>query len=488
MKLRKILGAWCGAAALLLAGCHPAVPEGALVLTQTPIGDPPPIATTVLDARYAAGSRVVLLAPPFRPEDTRELSVGLVAAGDPCVSWDGRWVYFAGKSSATADWQIYRTAAAGGSPEQLTEMSGGAMDPAVAAHGELVFSSPVPKAGQLWTAAEPPALYAQMPDRSVRRLTYGPDGAIGATVLHDGRILFVTAQPRDNRHASRHLGLFTINNDGTEVSAYAGEQDSGIFLRRPRELADGRIAYLTLRRESPGSMDRAESVRSAAPFLTRGPLLGFSADGCRSVESLPSRDLLVCAESRSMIGRMMAGNSAVYRLAPDATSLGAPLFNDPRWNSLEAMPVAAREEPAGHTTAVMPAKSEGTMVCLNVNDSRDPPATGANAPAARLRVFALIGSGPPQTLGTVPVAADGSVLVYLPVKVPLGFDTLDAQGRVLRHQPPFVWLQPGENRGCEGCHELPNHAPRNVRPLAVQANPARLDLPAQPGAPRASTP
>ena len=29
------------------------------------------------------------------------------------------------------------------------------MDPAVAAHGELVFSSPVPKAGRLWTSGEP---------------------------------------------------------------------------------------------------------------------------------------------------------------------------------------------------------------------------------------------------------------------------------------------------------------------------------------------
>ena len=31
-----------GAAALLLAGCHPAAPEGSVVLTQTPVGVPPP--------------------------------------------------------------------------------------------------------------------------------------------------------------------------------------------------------------------------------------------------------------------------------------------------------------------------------------------------------------------------------------------------------------------------------------------------------------
>ena len=71
----------------------------------------------MLDVRYPPGSRVVLLVPPFRTDTVRELSHGLVAAGDPCVSWDGRWVYFAGKSSDGADWQIYRVNAGGGRPE-----------------------------------------------------------------------------------------------------------------------------------------------------------------------------------------------------------------------------------------------------------------------------------------------------------------------------------------------------------------------------------
>ncbi len=101
---------------MLLAGCHRAAPEGSLVLTQTPAGVPPPQAATVLDVRYPPGSRVVLLVPPFRTDSVLELSRGLVAAGDPCVSWDGRWVYFAGKSSDDADWQIYKVNAGGGRP------------------------------------------------------------------------------------------------------------------------------------------------------------------------------------------------------------------------------------------------------------------------------------------------------------------------------------------------------------------------------------
>ena len=249
-----------GAAALLLAGCHPAAPEGSVVLTQTPVGVPPPPAATVLDVRYPPGSRVVLLVSPFRKDTVRELSRGLIAAGDPCVSWDGRWVYFAGKSSDKADWQIYKVDASGGRPQLVTQMPSGAMDPALAAHGELVFSSPVPKAGRLWTTRELVALYGQMPGQAPRRLTFGPDSAIGSTVLRDGRVLFVTAKARDDRHAPRHLCLFTINNDGTEVTAYACQEDGVDNIRRPRELGDGRIAFLADRTEEPGPMGWAESV------------------------------------------------------------------------------------------------------------------------------------------------------------------------------------------------------------------------------------
>jgi hypothetical protein len=461
---------------LLLTGCHPATPKGSLALAETPVNVQPLLAATVLDVRYPPGSRIVLLVPPFSADTVRVLSQGLVAAGDPCVSWDGRWIYFAGKSSEQADWQIYKVNAGGGRPQQVTEMPGGAMDPALAAHEELVFSSPVPKAGHLWTTPTPAALYGQMPGQAPRRFTFSPDSAVGATVLRDGRILFVTAKPRDDHRAPRHLCLFTINNDGTEVTAYAGQDDGVDFVRRPRELGNGRIVFLASRNEEHGALDWAECVKSASPFTTRGKLFSFRNDGCRSVESMPENDVLACVEASGMVGRSMTANAAVYRVAVDTTALGVPIFDDPQWNSIEATPVEARDEPAGHTTAVVPTASRGTVLCLNVNDSSEPAADGNPAPAAELRVFSMADSGQQRDLGKVPVASDGSVLVYLPVHVPLGFDTLDAQGKVLRHQPAFLWLQPGENRACVGCHESRNHAPRNVRPLATQRDPAHLDF------------
>ena len=474
MSLRTIF--LVGAVAILLTGCDREAPEGSLVLTQTPVGVRPSRAATVLDIRYPPGSRVVLLVPPFRPDTVRELSQGLVAAGDPCISWDGRQVYFAGKSAEGADWQIYKVNAGGGRPKAVTRMPGGAMDPAIAAHEELVFSSPVPKAGQQGASPMPAALYGQKPGQTPGRLTFGPDNAVGATVLRDGRVLFVTAGARDDRHSRRHLCLFTVNNDGTEVTAYAGQDDGVDFIRRPRELGDGRIAFLAEGMEEPGPQGWAECVRSAAPFATRGSLFPFRSAGCLSVEPISGNDVVACMETSGWVGRSMEAHAAVFRVPADAAEIGVPLFDDPQWNSIEATPVAVRAEPAGHTSAIMPGVSHGTLLCLNVNDSSDPAADRNPAPAAVLRVIALVGSGRERIVGEVPVDSDGSVIVQLPADIPLGLDTLDAGGRVLRHQPASFWLRPGENRACVGCHEPRNHAPRDIRPLATMHSPAHLDF------------
>jgi hypothetical protein len=80
------------------------------------------------------------------------------------------------------------------------------------------------------------------------------------------------------------------------------------------------------------------------------------------------------------------------------------------------------------------------------------------------------------------VHADGSFIAEVPADMPLGFETLDAQGHVLRSTPPVVWVRAGENRSCVGCHEPHAHSPHNLRPLAVRfPTPRRTDAPGRVG-------
>ena len=64
-----------------------------------------------------------------------------------------------------------------------------------------------------------------------------------------------------------------------------------------------------------------------------------------------------------------------------------------------------------------------------------------------------------RILGTVPIAADGSVAFEVPAGKAVYFQLLDDKGRALQTMRSFTGVMPGEIRGCTGCHEQQITAP-----------------------------
>jgi hypothetical protein len=444
------------------AGYQKPMPPGALVLTQSPGTAAATPASDILDSLYPSGSRVVLMEAPFEPKRVQVLSEGLVAAGDPVVSYDGQRVFFDGKAGTAGEWQIYQENLAGGRPEMLTSIPGGAMNPALLPDGSVIFASPVPKIGGTNSHQPPSALYVQSPGGQPRQLTFSSYGIADPTMLSDGRILFVSTQPPESSNSPFSPALFTINNDGTEITAFAGQEDPVVRIGRPRELEDGRVVYLVSKRNGSLPCGAAEFVRTARPFLSRAPLFPGGTARVRSVQPANNGDLLVCAENP--LGAVAP--LALFRVSPAATTLGAPLLADPAWNHCEAVEVSPHLRPMGRLSNVDPMKSSGKILCLDVNFSSDHPG-GTMPVATRIRVLAETSPGNICALGEVPVQTDGSFLAEVPANVPLGFETLDENDRVLRREAPMPWVRPAENRSCIGCHEPRNHSPHNHRPLAV---------------------
>ena len=465
-----------GLVLLIGTGCHRSVPPGALVLTQSPAAASATPASDILDSLYPSGSRVVLLEAPFDPKRAQVLSEGLAAAGDPIVSYDCRRVFFAGKAGAACEWQIYQEDLAGGGPQMLTSMPGGAMNPALLPNGNLVFASPVPKIGPANCPQPPSSLYVQSPGGHLSQLTFGSRSMADLTMLSDGRILFVSTRPPESSNSASGPALFTINNDGTEISAFAGQQDPGLRIGRPRVLADGRVIYLVSKRDSHLPAGAVESVRIARPFLSRAPLFANVTARIRSVQPAGNGDLLVCAEN-VLSAQASSPLLALFRVSSTATSLGAALFTDPAWNSCEAVELSAHSRPMGRISSTDLTKQTGHILCLDANYTRDVSDQGAATPAStRVRVLAETSPGNVRALGEVPVQADGSFMAEVPASLPLGFEALDENGRVLRREAPMPWVRPGENRVCIGCHEPRNRSPHNRRPLAVSVPVPRLSL------------
>ena len=77
-------------------------------------------------------------------------------------------------------------------------------------------------------------------------------------------------------------------------------------------------------------------------------------------------------------------------------------------------------------------------------------------------------------LGTVPVEADGSANFRTPARKPVYFQAVDASGRAVQTMRSATYLQPGERRGCVGCHERPGTPPPVRQPLAARRAPSSI--------------
>jgi hypothetical protein len=82
---------------------------------------------------------------------------------------------------------------------------------------------------------------------------------------------------------------------------------------------------------------------------------------------------------------------------------------------------------------------------------------------------------PARVIGVTPVEADGSAHFEVPADTAVYFQALDERWLEVRRMRSHITFQPGEVRGCIGCHETKPLAslPRPQPPLAVARDPHR---------------
>lgn len=85
----------------------------------------------------------------------------------------------------------------------------------------------------------------------------------------------------------------------------------------------------------------------------------------------------------------------------------------------------------------------------------------------------MINWNPTRVIGTVPIEADGSAHFVVPADEAVYFQLLDENHMELRRMRSFISFQPGEVRGCFGCHESREEAPGDTKfPLAMARDPS----------------
>jgi len=395
----------------------------------------------------------VSLDPTDGAVDVTVLTAGFVAAGRPDLSFDGRRILFVGKRDPDDPLNVWEMDVDGRHPRQVTRRT---VDCTRAIYLPPIYTSasegPVHQLGFISSnAGGVVSLFTcRMDGSGVRRITYNPLGVRDPYLLDDGRLLYRSWQSAG--HESRGGGppprkstLFTVNTDGTDVSAFAGADEPPAFRTMPVDPA-GRY---------------------------------------HSPSSLPDGRLLVSyrAEGDGTYG------IHVFDAARDSRT---EVFDSPRWHEVNARLVRARHEPPGRSSVIDERLAHGYLYGLDAYLSNT--TAGASIERGeieRVQIFAAIVDVDDEReethrevitevlLGEAPVESDGSFHLEIPARTPLRLRTVDAGGRTLQSMRSWIWVMPREARGCIGCHEDRELTPPNRHVLALRKPSHVIGVPAR---------
>jgi hypothetical protein len=418
-----------------------------IIFTQVPADEAGWDAGSADVQRFPEGSRIVALDGSDHG-GVHVLTAAFHSARAPMLSPDGKRMVFSGQRHAGDPWQIWEMRLDGGRTRLLTAEAGWYTDPAYLADGHVVLSRRGEAAGGdfvLYTTG----------GTHLTRITFGPAHDLESQVLQDGQVLFVSG-----------TGYFVLRQDGTGLRLLYRSGDRYRPAGRAWETEDGRMFFVE--RGEPGSPAEAQSrlvtFSEREPLHSRVELSDRVPGSFQSVYPLASGQLVVSYRPPG------ARTFSLYEFDPLEQRLGPVVATDPAYDAVEPVVAAVRPRPKTFYSVVDTTVKTGELYCLNANASSLPPAGGARASVGRrLRVL-----GSDGLLGEVPLAADGSFFLELPADVPLRFETVDGNGRLVRGPSAWLWVRPNEKRGCVGCHQDPDLAPEDRVPDALNAAPVSV--------------
>lgn len=441
---------------------------------------------------------------------------------DPAVSYDGRRVLFARRSSMTDDdYHLYEMDMSDESVRQLTLGEGAAdIEPTYLPGGDIVFnSSRCQQIVDCWWADVSNLYTCDGDGRFLRRICFDQVHTNYPQVLPDGRVVY-TRWDYNDRGQLFPQPLFEMNPDGTGQRGYYGNSSwfpttilhaRGIpgtrklvcVLSGHHTYQKGKLAIIDPsrgREENLGTQLIAPIRPTEAVKIDR---YGYEGEQFQYPYALSETEFLVTYSTEGSRQARAPSEKpfGIYFMTIDGRR--ELLSATPRISSNQSVPLVPRPEPRLRPSLVDYRKSTGSYVVHDVYAG--PGLEGvARGTVKQLRVVALefraagIGNnrnnGPAggamvstpvsingawdvkRVLGTAPVYDDGSAAFEVPARTPLYFQALDAKGHVVQSMRSWSTLQPGETFSCVGCHDHKNTStPTGSIPLALRVGPKPLE-------------
>ncbi|MEI7945985.1 MAG: hypothetical protein WCJ02_04785, partial [bacterium] len=393
-------------------------------------------------------------------------------------------------------------------------------DPCYLPDGGFVFTSTRGQGfGRCHGGRYAPSFYlyrGELDGSGIRVFSYGEANEIDPAVLNDGRVVY-NRWDYINRHDCRFHKLWTARPDGASVANYYGN-----LTPKPLSVAEPVVV--------PGSSKIMATATGHHSYTAGSILLIDVAKGDEGEEPLThltpevhypeypgldfpesnycnpqpiSENLFFAAWSPNPVldihmRKAMDNAFGIYLVFHvNGKAYRELIYRDPDISCFEPIPVKKRKRPPVLSTAMDTSlKSQfGTYSIWNIYESTQPIPAGS---IKSLRVNEILNQTTARApnrswimheiakkiLGTVPVEPDGSVTFRAPVGKRLQLQALDANGMAVMTMRTFIYLQPGENASCVGCHEPRGQAlqyrinlrtPPPTREIMPPAYPSRTD-------------
>lgn len=496
------------------------VEETPLVLTQMPFGGPGDTPEKAFHFRSAPpeGSRIVILDRARPDAEVQVLTKDFVAACDPCVSFDGTQLLFAARERPDDQWNIWEMKIDGRDRRRITSNLGDCREPAYLAKSSItppdftdkvrwiVFTSTAARTYDESGEEYATALYIQNIEpiegrgTVIWRTTFNLSHDFSPTVLSDGRVLFSSWQHHGTRYYPYGMiALMTTNWAGTGLNLFYGNHQGKRVKTMACELPDRTVVFV----ESDGRTSDGSGQLARVSFnrpLRSHRVLSHGTGRYRTPHPFPDGRMTVSyARDDESYG--------LYFFDEEKGLPGGKIYDDPRWDDVDAAGIVSKDEPQGRITIVVDSKKTGHLQCLNVYDSDRPEAADIQQGEVKRVRFVegvpLSHTGEPtgsgihsgqsrsgvapsgsyshagtRILGEAPVESDGSFYVEIVSDTPFFMQTLDHNGMALQTMRGWTWVRRGSRRGCIGCHENKELAPENRTTDALRkAEPQSMTAP-----------
>lgn len=398
-------------------------------------------------------SRIVTLSQNKTEITIKVLTKDFFSACAPQVSFDGKSIVFAGQRNEKDIWQIFEMNLENQKVHQVTTSTKeNCTDPLYLPDGRLLFS----KLTDIAQTSNVYALFSCNKDGSkISQITFSPNAYFASRMLKDGRVLTFS---QELFPIQKNAVFLVLRPDGTkERLFYKGIK--GSYIRSSgKETENGKILFIE-------SNDRNKKRNICAvnynnPVESKTNLTKEIEGDFYAVSPWRKDSLLVTyRSSKNNLFKLYSFNTK-------SNSLGKVFYEDAKYNTIDAVIIKKHQRPRKLPSEVNLKFNSGLMLCQDINFT-DSLQVGLKA--NKVEVLGI-----DKTLRTVNVEKDGSFYIKIIADTPFRLQTIGKNGQVVNGPSNWMYMRPGERRGCVGCHENREQVPENRQPLSVQKGPIQV--------------